>query len=217
MLDWFNHWARARIRFWRILGIVPHLGLGHGKSTSEDAEQKSKDHHHVLRELFRELIAICEAGGIRTYFRGKRVILKFWIHFIIGDTKGHNQLCGSFEKSTCDNPMRGCNCLGSQLSKIPFQCEAVTIQNIKDCNGDAKKLAEKYCYRNTDIVFNYLPMGHKTRGAAACTHYETLHVVDQGLFKYIPDVIWNMMKGNKKDREKFNHLFQAMSQYLERS
>ena len=97
---WFNHWARARIRFWRILGIVPHLGLGHGKSTSKSADQKSKDHHHVLRELFRELIAICEAGGIRTYFRGKRVILKFWIHFIIGDTKGHNQLCGSFEKST---------------------------------------------------------------------------------------------------------------------
>ncbi len=128
---WFKHSCREQMSFWRIFGIVPHLGLGSGKSSSKSLEEKSIDHHAVLRFLFGKLEEICNRGGLRVKYKGEKVLLKFWIHFIIRDTKGHNQLCGSFEKSTCKFPMRECLCHGKSLNVLPLQCKAVTTELIE--------------------------------------------------------------------------------------
>lgn len=233
-VGWFNHKCRARIEFWRVIGLVPHLGLGKGKSSSSSAEEKSIDHHALLEELFRELREICSQGGIRTTFRGRRVLLKFWIQFVIGDTKGHNDLCGSKQKSSGCCPMRFCLCGPGDLDQVPLQCQAVTtelLENKRRLSAEERRAVrsgkkteeeiirehfDSICYRITDICFNRLPMGHPTRGIMGCTPFECLHVFDVGIIKYITEALYSLMKGRKRDRERFDQLFRAMSRHMER-
>ena len=214
-IGWFNHYCRARLDFWRILALVPHLGLGSGKSSSKDAMDKAKDHHAVLREVYEELEWVSKKGGLWVTYNGQQRLLKFWIHFIIGDTKGHNQLCGAYEKSTCTVPMRGCMCAGTDLDILPLQCETVTISSLDDAREEEGGLG-RLCYRDIDNCYRHLPMGHPTRGIMACCNFEPLHVIDQGIYKYMSDTLWEGMTGHKQDREKFDLLFRAMSRYMER-
>ena len=37
---------------------------------------------------------------MKTALGGKTIVLKFFVLFIVGDTVGHNNLCGHFQKKT---------------------------------------------------------------------------------------------------------------------
>ena len=225
-LGLFKNACRARLRFWRTLAVVPNLSAGKGKSDTTSAEDKARDHHLILREAMSELERICNQGGIRTRVNGRKGTLKFWIHFVIGDTKGHNDLCGSVNSSKANICMRDCLCPRHTLSKIPQKCTAKTLEMVRKGKSEQEEgTLEDIGQRNLDNVFDHLPMGHPTRGIHACTLYEGLHVFGQGLHGYLAEATGMFMhasktnkehKGSKIKRNEFDKLFRVMSRKLER-
>jgi len=225
-LGLFKNSCRARLLFWRILAIVPNLSAGKGKSDTTSPDDKAKDHHYILREALSELERICNHGGIRTEVNGRKVTLKFWIQFVIGDTKGHNELCGSMNSSQANIAMNDCLCTRGNLSDIPLKCQPKTLEMVRKGRSieDPERL-EDIGQRDLDNVFDHLPMGHPTRGIHACTLYECLHVFGQGIYAYIAEAVGEFMtasktkkeqKGSRVKRNEFDKLFRVMSRLLER-
>lgn len=236
-LGYFRNNVKARIDGWRTKAVVPHLGLGDGKSTSKTADEKAQDHHLVLKAVFADLEDIMKKGGLWTTFRGKKVLIKFWIQLIIGDTKGHNELCGHYTKSSsCRNPMRRCRCKKIDLSTIPMKCKPILQKHIDECNGDVTEL-NKISQRPIENAFDQLALADNVVGVRLVTPFENLHVFDIGILQYLVVVIVDMMtaykktkKGkngksqkkqrmtgsSKRDRERLDMLVRQISTYLGR-
>ena len=58
-----------------------------------DGTAKQREHHKILSVILCEFQELTAQGGIKTVVMGKTVVLKCFIQYIIGDTKGHNDLC----------------------------------------------------------------------------------------------------------------------------
>ena len=209
--------VRTRRFVWRLLALVPNLSIGEGASKDKDADTKAEEHHKVLREAFREIQEVVNRGGIRTKINGREVVLKIWIHFVIGDTEGHNELCGQMG-NTSARPVRDCTCTHEQLSKFPQKCVSITRPMVQAENHNAATLNAKYSYRPMvdGNVFDDLPMGNSIRGINACGNFESLHVFDQGILRYVAKVIDKLIIG-PDDKARLNDMFRAMSRWLERS
>lgn len=115
IIGFFHVSKRRKSNFWQVLGYVPNLDIGQGRSCSKSPDIKQREHHQVLALLFSELQSICKKGGIKTIINNHTVILKFFIQFIVGDTAGHNDLCLQFQTNT-EQPCRTCHCQHHSLS-----------------------------------------------------------------------------------------------------
>jgi hypothetical protein len=71
-----------------ILGYIPNLGYGKGNT------MRLQDEHDCLALITKQIIQIQESSGFWTMVMGKKGCVKVWIHFITGDTSGHNNLVG---------------------------------------------------------------------------------------------------------------------------
>ncbi len=72
----------------------PILDIEKGKAKKQTAEMKLQDKHNCLSLITNQIIKIHQEGGFRTEVMGRRVCVKLLIHFIAGDTSGHNNLVG---------------------------------------------------------------------------------------------------------------------------
>ncbi len=61
----------------------------------EMEKQKNRHEHNCLSLITNQIIKIHEKGGFWTEVMRWRVCVKLWIHFIAGDTSGHNNLSGT--------------------------------------------------------------------------------------------------------------------------
>ena len=89
-LGYFLNHVKARIDGWRTKAVVPHLGLGDGKSTSKTADEKAQDHHLVLKAVFADLEDIMKRGGLWTTFRGKNTAVR---KYPVGTLLQQNKSC----------------------------------------------------------------------------------------------------------------------------
>jgi hypothetical protein len=55
---------------------------------------KLQDEHNCLSLITKQIIEFHEEGGFWPEVMGRCVCVKLWIHFIAGDTSGHNNLVG---------------------------------------------------------------------------------------------------------------------------
>jgi len=74
---------------------------------------------------------------------GRNVCVKVWIHFITGDTSGHNNLVGHMNASNMKYPYLDCKCQLHDSDPRP-KCKLVTLEEIRDAhktpNGAASLL-----------------------------------------------------------------------------
>jgi hypothetical protein len=63
---------------------------------------------------------------------GRKVCVKVWIHFITGDTSGHNNLVGHMNASNMKYAYRDCKCQLHELSDPRPKCKLVTLEEIRD-------------------------------------------------------------------------------------
>ena len=83
-------------KFYAIFGYIRNLGYGIGKSNNEKPRDKLQDEHNCLKLITDQIRDLNHDGGFQTYILGKLVTVKLWIHFIAGDTSGHNNLVGQY-------------------------------------------------------------------------------------------------------------------------
>ncbi len=62
---------------------------------------------------------------------GRRVCVKLWIHFIAGDTSGHNNLVGNMNGGWHKFIYQDCRCLFDDLSSPIPMCSLITSEELK--------------------------------------------------------------------------------------
>jgi hypothetical protein len=98
----FNQKTRNQPQAWRPLGYIPNLGLQSKAESTHGLkkEEKIKLYHDVLCKILAPLGKLQNEGGLPfcLHYRGVdyQVILKLPILFIVGDTEGHDHLCGRY-------------------------------------------------------------------------------------------------------------------------
>jgi len=89
-LSCFNQSARNKVDFWRPVAYLPNLNHGAVESKKSTSTDSVQDEHNCISVALESLINIGKQGGISFNLKGKAVIGKVWIHYIIGDIQGNN-------------------------------------------------------------------------------------------------------------------------------
>ena len=88
------------------------------------------DKHRCLEAALASLVKILEDGGIASVVQVKFVVMKVWIHFIIGDCQGNNRWAGHYMNGK-QAPWRDCLCLQERMSDPSPTCTLVTPEMIE--------------------------------------------------------------------------------------
>ena len=130
--------------------------------------------------------------------QGKVVVLEFFIQYILGNTAGHNNLCG--HKQT------GCR----QLKRVPENLiyfdpadfDHLTMQDLAETNGRADLLDAIGLRPGINNAFYSLPCADRHRHICGSTTFDRLYVFLQCLYKYqiesFRDMIGEKDSGKKK-------------------
>jgi len=200
--SFFNEYARTREDFYGVLGYIPNLSYGSGKSNSKEPREKLNDEHRCLKLITDQ---ICElSDGFDTIVLGQQVTIKPWIHFIAGDTSGHNNLVGQFNSSNSTYPYRDCHCLLTQMSDPIPQCKLITVAGV-NCARSNGCLADLglHCIDN---AFEKVPFGDLEHGIFGCVPAEMLHVSGNGIMQYQLDVINEIISSGNNKRSTLHRL-----------
>jgi hypothetical protein len=139
---------------------------------------------------------------------GKKVCVKVWIHFITGDTSGHNNLVGHMNGSNMKYPYRDCKCELHELSKSRPKCKLVTLVEIRNATNTCNGLAalSKKAIKN---AFDNVWFGDQNYGLLGSVPAEMLHIGGTGMLKYIFEYLDNLIAGDI-DKESFDDLHQCL-------
>ncbi len=200
--SFFNENARSNDAFYRVLGYIPNLSYGSGKSSKKTPRDKLQDEHTCLKLITDQICAL--AHGFKTTVLGRRVTIKPWIHFIAGDTSGHNNLVGQYNSSSAMFPYRDCTCVLSQLSDPIAQCKLITVADYTA----AKTQEELHNFSLHDInnAFDSIPFGDLQHGLFGSVPAEMLHVSGNGIMQYQLDVINGIISAGPNKRNTMHRL-----------
>ena len=195
-----NRKARNLPQFWRLLGYIPNLTYGRGGADQTSSTDKIQNVHNCLSYILKSLREINKRGGIKTTVMGKRVHIKVWIHFLIGDTEGNNKWLGHYpgNNSGTRRPYRDCQCEFHNLSNPNPTCIYTTMQEMADAQSLLKndrqagmllyQTLSRHPIRNA-LTEKGLPLSDALHGPFRMTPPELLHTSGAGLILYIFRVI----------------------------
>ena len=209
----FSQEARNSPEFWRPLGFIPNLDFGKSKSSTELTIQKLRDLHKCIRVIFDSMISVHQNGGISTKIADPcnpasmcHVTLKGWVHCVIGDIKGNNQLCAHYQGTSCQRPYRDCKCTKEEMSDISCECVYVTRDEVKAAEQsdlcDAKGAMITISKYRIDNAFDHIPIADPTTGIYQITPPEVLHTFGNGLYAYFFQIIHDIFGINNSKKSK---------------
>ena len=245
-LAMLNSDTQQKVGAWRMLATVPNLSAKKGKNkkkTADDGRLSMEDMHNVLGLAFSSLRETYEAGGMLWRAPdGKLKILKPYIHMVIGDKVGNDELCAHFFGSNCNCLVKDCKCTFHQLPNV---CQPVTFQDFEECEGDDYEIFRMYREKGlvtledlSDIIndvtkrkeisyhhldynaFDDLPIADVHRGIVGITPPELLHVLEAGVYEYITWVLHDTLgpkQSNAEKKQMVDQLFAEVKSFLERN
>ena len=206
----FNQSCRSNSAFHSVLGYIPNLSHGKGKSDDQSSRDKLQDEHNCLRLITEQLKQIQKDGGIWTEVMGRRVCVKVWIHIITGDTAGHNNVCGHYNASNSNCPYRDCICTLQQLSDALAQCYLTKLEDVQNLSASELQSWSKH---DIDNAFDDTPLSDQIRGKLGVCPAEMLHVCGNGLYKYQLECVCELV-GKRTSRQKQKQVFNTLHQHL---
>jgi hypothetical protein len=192
----WNVATRNKAEAWQPLGYIPNLYLlsKNENKFRMNSLKKLQMYHEILDAMLASVVQLQSKGDVPFFFtyRGKRydVNLKVFLIFIIGDTEGHDKLCGRYNsralqvKQVC----RHCNIPTMDCDNAFYPCwrhvkpDVVHSLVVSD-DLEGLKAMSQHPLKNA-FYNSKLDIGCNPRGIHGMTPGEPLHVVDLGLFKY---------------------------------
>ena len=185
----FNRKTRNNPRAWRPLGCIPNQAM---HPVAKTPCGKLSDYHVVLRHILDGLIKLQKKGGFywSLSYRGRKhdVIFKVPVLCIIGDTDGHDKLCGKYSNRTdrvkclcryCDipfeftgDPYHEFECINQ--TRIDRLVQQKDVTNLKKLSRHALTNGNAY----KDVQFCSVD------GVCQASPAEILHTTQLGLVKY---------------------------------
>ena len=182
---------------WRFLGFLNHVKA---YQTNYDISAKFKMHviHECLKQIFKSIKSIQKEGGIPFDLKLKNgttrsVILKIYLQFVIGDTKGHNMLCCKKDTTSLKTPqlVRDC-CVSPMESDNPYHiCKYRTKTYVKE--HKLSKTLDNISFHDVDNAFEDLDMGDEIHGIYGGTCGEPLHIFEMQLLELLTGVFNNTL------------------------
>lgn len=186
-----NRETRKNPKAWRPLGYVNDPSSIPGKRYSSTVE-KYEDYHcmlSVVLEGLRELInnrdgyhwKFSNIPGVQGVVRKNLV---FSLAFIIGDTKGHDLLCGrmgshNFTTGLC----RDCDMTTDNADDPNYQCNFLRQSDLAGLS--AEELREKSFYYIQDLAFKDVSFGRSPYGINCATTIDVIHMFLLGIVEYL--------------------------------
>ena len=213
--SFFKKEIRHQYKSVQVLGYVPNLKLGKGKSCRQSSISKLQEEHDCLRPLLIQLKNIVDEGGLRTQVMGRQVTVKPWLHCCCGDTAGHNKLCG---RNGTSQRFRECNCPYHLLGSRTPPCITnpndwlITTKQIDDASKVDNGLEDMYL-REIRIAFDGVPLCDNKHGIHHQCPGEMLHAHGNGIIEKQLKVLVEMIgpnKQNMKDKEELDALHENM-------
>ena len=190
---------------WFLLGLIPpnpktDKELEQEKSSVFSKENELKLYHHALSVLLSEIRYSQRSGGTRMHVHGKGIVtVHFEICCIIGDTKGHSEMCCHFSSFSCQlNRMtRDCQVPTIYGDYPDFECvftkqsdidgvvrEACANINNRIRMKESRQKLKEISQHGVIPIYNLLGCGGDLGGIYTLCPYEVLHLLYLGLFKY---------------------------------
>ena len=225
-LTLFNRSARNNTKCWRPMGYVPNLCYGKGTANRSLTRDKIQDEHSCLSCIFESLRKITQEGGFHLVVLGKKVHVKVWIHYFIGDTEGHNKWLGQYpgNQKGVKRPYRDCKCTYSCLNKTNPTCQYLTLKDIgvekkrkrQDNDGGAQyfKSISRYDINNA-FTEMHMPLSDHIHGPFKMMPPELLHTSGSGLIMYMFESLRTQIGGGK-DRDFIDQQHVVISNLLKR-
>ena len=164
-------------------------------NTMSKGAQNANDYHaqiHFILEQSGFLELQRRGFNWIIHFQGNTfpVTFRMYVPFIIGDTEGHDQLCGHYKCRTGSVAQlcRACVCptklCGWSKAKFKFRMSATVDRMISNQKTDELQAMSLHSLRNG---FRNVQFGssHNKRGIFGACPGETLHLVLLGWFKYV--------------------------------
>ena len=184
-LSIFKKEVRTRPLFWRPLGFV----VNQSNLTNVHSSLKSEDYHFMVRLLLRSLVEVQHGNGIqwRLSYQSMpfEVVFKLPVLFIVGDTEGHDKMCGKFLSRTNRIPRlcRYCDCPTDDTDVtthlFPPTRGPSIAQMVSNGEKESLRLIAYHCVQNG---FDGVVFCDQERGINGATPAEILHVWQHGLF-----------------------------------
>ena len=160
----------------------------------DDVSGSMFDYHHQLGYIFSELQKIQTQGGLHwrwsyssPQYKVTQLCLKLPILFIIGDTVGHDKLCG-LKAGGKSVYCRVCSCVQEEMDDPLFKPKYThmsTLKKMATTFHGRKKIASMGYHPLKKNAFYDLLFCDPESGINGCTPVEILHHLQQGLFKYL--------------------------------
>ena len=229
-LSCFNEKARNSVKFWRPIAYIPNLCHGkvvHASSTKERSADNVQDEHWCLDAALEQLIQITERGGIAMTLKGKSVIGKVWIHYVIGDTVGNNTWMGHYNSCNCRRKYRDCDC--EDMTKSNPDCRYITLKEYRESihkmnqakyKKDWEEESKRTSTHKIDNAFTKrgIPVSDQTHGIFKMFPPELLHTTHEGITEYMLKVLKDKLPNNSKQSldDLHKHFHNTMSHNSER-
>jgi len=197
----FKQECRTKPMFWRNLGFVTDTEA----SKSAEGETKMQDYHNMLKIILESFIKV-QGTPIEWEFvvdgQKRKMHCYLPVLFIIGDTDGHDRLCGRYlSRAMIECLCRYCN-IKFKNTDDPFAKYKFTRQDVvnKLCDQNRKiklKDMSMHCIQNAwrDVDFC-----DNVRGLHGATLAEVLHVLQQGLDEYVLDCFMYSRKESQQSK-----------------
>jgi hypothetical protein len=199
-LSIFTKEARRNPKFWRTLGIIPNQSNMQNASSAE----KAIDYHHMIETIFKSVVDIQQGPGVAWKLKyvniSYDVVWKFPVLFIIGDTEGHDKMCGKYlSRTTKVNRLcRYCDCPTNSTDDPWFKIKYTSSDEISQLfrKGDLVGLKD-ISYHGLLNGFRDIVFCDEDRGINGATLAELLHVWEKGLFLQLMAALMGLKRAKK--------------------
>ena len=197
----FKREIRNLPRAWRTLGYATDL-LYKGKCDTRD---KLQDYHTILNVILRKFKDRQKNHLQWKFFGGpeedKVYILKLPVLFVIGDTEGHDKLCGRMtSRGKITHLCRYCNVERDDTDNPFCEFEYTKMRHVKDLiqKGDHDRLKGELSMYLIKNVWHDIQFCDSKRGIHGATCGELLHCLQQGIFEYALIQLFELKKESKR-------------------
>lgn len=199
----FNRNTRNNPKAWRTIGYVTEI-IYSGKITTE---MKQQDYHDILSVILKSY-KDCQTKSLKWIFKHekepKECILKIPVLFIIGDTEGHDKICGRYmnrqvtpylcrycdiHRDDIDDPF-----IESNLTKMRDVVKLVSKKDRASLNAMSMHLIKN--------AWHEIQFCDTKQGLHGATLAELLHSMQQGIFEYTIKQLFNTKKEKSSIKKK---------------
>jgi hypothetical protein len=205
----FKRDVRNQPRAWRTLGYVTDL-----KYTGKfKTKAKMQDYHLILGVILESFIK-CQIKPLVWHFMDKDsqqmkpMAMKIPVLYVIGDTDGHDKLCGKYgcRNNTVKRLCRYCDTPFEETSSSDFKYSLNKLSQVKALieKHDEATLNDMsfHCIEN---VWHQVQFCDPVRNIYGATLAEVLHCMQQGIFEYAIKILFEQKKKKKKRKRKYDN------------